>query len=98
MEPVPFDIAIGLDRSDKTADLHLIQVKDAQAEHQRIETHPEALQDWVTELQTKYPGQRVAICVEQPANTSSSFCKPSSSSLSTPSIPSPCSAWLGRFM
>ena len=68
MEATPFDIAIGLDRSDKTADLHLIQVKDAQAEHQRIETHPEALQDWVTELQTKYPGQRVAICVEQPAN------------------------------
>lgn len=68
MEPVPFDIAIGLDRSDKTADLHLIQVKDAQAEHHRIETHPEALQGWVTELRTKYPGQRVAICVEQPAN------------------------------
>lgn len=68
MEPLPFDIAIGLDRSDKTADLHLIQVTDAQAEHQRIETNPEALQDWVTQLQTKYPGQRVAICVEQPAN------------------------------
>ena len=67
MEATPFDIAIGLDRSDKTADLHLIQVKDAQAQHQRIATHPEALQDWVTQLQTKYPGQRIAICLEQPA-------------------------------
>ena len=64
----PFDIVIGLDRSDKTADLHLIEMLDGRAERLRVATDPQALQDWVTQLQSKYPGQRVAICLEQPAN------------------------------
>jgi len=68
MNPALFDIVIGLDRSDKTADLHLLHLRDGRAEHQRIGTTPEALQQWVQRLQQAFPGHRIAICLEQPAH------------------------------
>src|SRR5687767_14000368 len=63
----PFDLVIGLDRSDRKADLYLIHTASGKTERQTIRTSPEALHDWLLHLRQKHPEARVAICLEQPA-------------------------------
>jgi transposase len=63
----PFDLAIGLDRSDKKADLHLIDTRTGTSRAQTIGTAPEALHDWLFQLRQQHPHARVAIALEQPA-------------------------------
>ena len=63
----PYDLVLGLDRSDAKADLHLIETASGQARRQTIATSPEALRDWLRQLRHHYPQARVAICLEQPA-------------------------------
>jgi transposase len=63
----PFDLVIGLDRSDQKADLHLINTRSGLSRAQTIGTAPEALHDWLYQLRQEYPDARVAICLEQPA-------------------------------
>jgi transposase len=65
--PHPFDLVIGLDRSDRKADLHLIETRTLRAQSQTISTSPEAMHDWLAQLRQQYPQGRVAICLEQPA-------------------------------
>lgn len=65
--PHPFDVVIGLDRSDKKADLHLIDTASGHTRTQIIATAPEALHDWLAGLRQQYPAGRIAICLEQPA-------------------------------
>jgi transposase len=65
--PHPFDLVIGLDRSDRKADLHLIQTGSGKTEEQIINTSPEVLHDWLAQLRQQWPEGRVAICLEQPA-------------------------------
>jgi transposase len=63
----PYDLIIGLDRSDKKADLHLITPATGQRRAQTIDTAPEALWEWLLELRQQHPQARVALCLEQPA-------------------------------
>src|SRR3954462_13386229 len=63
----PFDLVIGLDRSDRKADLYLIHTASGKTERQTIGTSPEALHRWLLHLRQKHPHARVAICLEQPA-------------------------------
>ena len=63
----PFDLVIGLDRSDRKADLHLINTRTGQAGAQTVGTAPEALHPWLAQLRQEYPAARVALCLEQPA-------------------------------
>jgi transposase len=63
----PFDLVIGLDRSDQKADLHLIDTRAGTTRAQTIGTAPEALHEWLLELRREYSHARVAICLEQPA-------------------------------
>ncbi len=63
----PFDLVIGLDRSDQKADLYCIETRSGTAHAQTIGTAPEALHDWLFQLRQQYPTARVAICLEQPA-------------------------------
>jgi transposase len=63
----PYDLVIGLDRSDRKADLHLIETDSGLARSQAVATSPEALHDWLADLRQQYPAARVAICLEQPA-------------------------------
>lgn len=62
-----FDLVIGLDRSDRKADLFLIDPRAGTRHAQTIATAPEALHDWLFQLRQEYPDARVAICLEQPA-------------------------------
>lgn len=63
----PYDLVIGLDRSDKKADLHLITTATGQRRSQTIDTAPEALWEWLLELRQQQPQARVGLCLEQPA-------------------------------
>ena len=63
----PYDLVIGLDRSDRKADLHLIDTHTGQRRSQTIDTAPEALWEWLLQLRQEHPRARVALCLEQPA-------------------------------
>jgi len=63
----PYDLIIGLDRSDRKADLHLIRVAIGQRSSQTIDTSPEALWEWLLQLRQQHPQARLALCLEQPA-------------------------------
>ena len=65
--PHPFDLVIGLDRSDRTADLHFIDPRSGQTGKQTIATSPEALHGWLAHLRQQHPEGRIALCLEQPA-------------------------------
>ena len=67
MNPHPYDLIIGLDRSDKTADLCLINTRTGQRQAQTLDTAPEALWEWLAALRQQYPQARVGVCLEQPA-------------------------------
>jgi transposase len=63
----PFDLVVGLDRSDQKADLHFIDPRAGTRRAQTIGTAPEALHDWLWQLRQEHPDARVAVCLEQPA-------------------------------
>ena len=53
--PHPYDLVIGLDRSDKKADLRLITTATGQRRSAIIDTAPEALWEWLLELRQQHP-------------------------------------------
>src|SRR5262245_54513999 len=71
--PPPFDLVIGLDRSDRKADVHLIDTRTGQHQSLTLETSPEALWEWLLQLRQQHPTARVALCLEQPAGHLISF-------------------------
>ena len=56
--PHPYDLVIGLDRSDKKADLRLITTATGQRRSQIIDTAPEALWEWLLQLRQEQAGVR----------------------------------------
>ena len=63
----PYDLVIGLDRSDKKADLCLIDTRTDQRRAIIIDTAPEALWEWLRQLRQQQPQARIGLCLEQPA-------------------------------
>lgn len=63
----PYDLVIGLDRSDAKADVHLIQTATGKRSSQSISTAPESLWEWLRELRQQHPNAVVGLCLEQPA-------------------------------
>jgi transposase len=74
--PHPFDLILGLDRADKSADLHLIDTRSLQRTSLTIDTSPEALWEWLLQLREQYPHARLGLCLEQPAAHLISFLEP----------------------
>jgi transposase len=64
-----FDLVIGLDRSDRKADLYLIHTHSGKTQKQTIATSPEGLHDWLFQLRQQHPAARVGLCLEQPATS-----------------------------
>jgi transposase len=62
-----FAAFIGLDKSDKKINVTLQQCAKSKTERSIIKGGAEALHAWVAMLCARFPGQRVAICLEQPA-------------------------------
>ena len=67
MTACPYDLIVGLDRSDKKADLCLIDVRPGQRRSVTIDIAPEALWEWLLELRQAFPDARLGLCLEQPA-------------------------------
>jgi len=67
MNAAPYDLVIGLDRSDKKADLCLIDTRTEQRRSVTVATEPEALWEWLAQLRQQHPQARVGLCLEQPA-------------------------------
>lgn len=63
----PYDLVIGLDRSDQKADLYLIVTRTREGKKQILNTSPEDLHEWLAQLRQQHPESKVAICLEQPA-------------------------------
>ena len=63
----PFHLVIGLDRSDKKADLYLIDTTTGQGRSETVPSSPENLRQWLLNLRQHHPKAKVAICLEQPA-------------------------------
>ena len=64
---VPHDLVIGLDRSDRKADLHFIDTATGQTRSETLASSPENLRQWLFDLRQQHPKASVAICLEQPA-------------------------------
>jgi transposase len=62
-----YDLVIGLDRSDRKADLHFIDTATGQARSETLASSPENLRQWLFKLRQDQPQGRLAICLEQPA-------------------------------
>jgi transposase len=62
-----YDLIIGLDRSDRKADLHFIDTATGQTYSETLASSPENLRQWLLELRQKHPKAKVGICLEQPA-------------------------------
>lgn len=73
MTPAPDDLILGLDRSDKKADLCLLDTRPGARRSVGIDTAPEALCEWLAQLRRQHPDARVGLCLEQPAGHLISF-------------------------
>ena len=63
--PEEFGAYIGIDWADQT---HFVSLRDANSQEvkrYKLEQKPEVLLQWVNELQQQFPGQRVAVALEQ---------------------------------
>ena len=60
-----FAAYIGIDWSDQKHDLCLIDAATGWKESSILSHSPEAIDKWATELRTRFPGQKLAVCLEQ---------------------------------
>jgi len=60
-----FAALIGIDWADEKHDVHLYDVASGASEASVLPHTPEDLVAWATQLAQRYPGRRVAICLEQ---------------------------------
>ena len=56
---------IGLDWASEKHDVWLWDVATGESRHRVVDHTPEALAEWLGELQAHYPGKRLALCLEQ---------------------------------
>ena len=56
---------IGLDWASEKHDIWLWDVATGKERHRVVPHTPEGLAEWLGELQAQYPGQRLALCLEQ---------------------------------
>lgn len=60
-----YAVLVGLDWSDLKHDLCLHETKSGKITNLVLKHTPEQINEWVSKLIAKYPGQRFAICLEQ---------------------------------
>jgi len=60
-----FAAYIGIDWADKKHDLCLVEDATGHTESRVLKHTPELLDEWVRSLNARFPGQRLAVCLEQ---------------------------------
>lgn len=63
--PEEFGAFIGIDWADQTHFVSLMDLKTQEVQRYKLEQKPEVLLQWVNDLQQRFPGQRVAVALEQ---------------------------------
>ena len=56
---------VGIDWADQEHAICLIDPKTQKSELTSIDQEPEAIDQWVTGLQQRFPGHKIAVCLEQ---------------------------------
>ena len=69
----PYAAFIGIDRADTKIDTFILSNSGEALGHQVVDIKPENLRDWVLGIAIRFPGGRVAICIEQPCANLISF-------------------------
>lgn len=72
-QQTPYQLYIGIDRSDATLDISIMQPTGESIQRCKISTKPDALLTWVQSLRTANPDGQIAICIEQPCANIASF-------------------------
>ena len=60
-----YAVLVGLDWADQKHDLQWRETDTGRLHTQDLPQTPECIDEWITELSAKYPGRRVAVCLEQ---------------------------------
>lgn len=60
-----YALLLGIDWADVEHEVCWWNSKTQQRDHQQVKQDPNALHDWLGKLQQQYPGQKIAIAVEQ---------------------------------
>ena len=63
----PLAAFIGLDRSDAKLDVCLYVPSAQEPEYSTLENTPEQIAPWLEGLRVRFNGQKIALCLEQPA-------------------------------
>ena len=56
---------VGIDWADQEHAICLIDAQTQRSEQHRIDQDPEAIDQWVATQQQRFPGQKIAVCLEQ---------------------------------
>jgi transposase len=60
-----YAVLVGLDWADQKHDVQWRETDTGQLHTQDLPQTPECIHKWITELTAKYPGRRIAVCLEQ---------------------------------
>ncbi|MEO0414461.1 MAG: IS110 family transposase, partial [Verrucomicrobiota bacterium] len=67
---------VGIDRSDASIDLTILDQDTSYHGHHAISSKPNSLRDWIASLRKEFPSGQIALCIEQPcANLAFFFCQ-----------------------
>ena len=69
----PYAAFIGIDRADQKIDTHIIDAAGTSHGHRTVSIKPAKLQEWTLSVAAKFPGERLAVCIEQPCANVISF-------------------------
>lgn len=73
-DPTPDYIAfVGIDRSDASIDLAVLDHQARKQGHRKLSTKPNALRDWIVALRQDFPEGHIALCIEQPCANLAAF-------------------------
>src|SRR5262245_39925829 len=64
-QPEQFAAFIGIDWADQKHFISLATADDSATEHYQLEHKPEVIVQWLNRLQQRFPGQRLAVALEQ---------------------------------
>ena len=74
--PSDYAAFVGIDRSDYSIDLTVLDSRSRSQGHRSQSSKPSAMRDWILDLRSAFPEGRIALCIEQPcANLAAFFCQ-----------------------
>ncbi len=60
-----YAVLVGLDWADEKHDLECLFVEEGKRQYVQIDSDPESVREWLASLQSRFPGGRIGVCLEQ---------------------------------